>query len=63
MDGKNIGQLSTQDLIYEIAPGKHHIKMYKSHKFDTLIGIAEEDIEVEEGKSLIVKYSAPLMVN
>ena len=23
----------------------------------------EEDIEVEEGKSLIVKYSAPLMVN
>lgn len=63
VDGKNIGQLSTQDLIYEIAPGKHHIKMYKSHKFDTLIGIAEEDIEVEEGKSLIVKYSAPLMVN
>ena len=45
VDGKNIGQLSTQDLIYEIAPGKHHIKMYKSHKFDTLIGIAEEDIE------------------
>lgn len=48
VDGKNIGQLSSQDLIYEIAPGKHHIKMCKSHKFDTLIGIAEEDIEVEK---------------
>lgn len=63
IDGKNVGKLSNYDFSVELCAGDHRIKMYKSHTYDTFIGFAEEHIDVIEGSDLLVKYSAPMLVN
>jgi len=62
IDGKNIGILRTADFTTELENGRHTIKMYKSHKYDTFIGFAETEVNIEEGRDLLVKYSCPMVV-
>ena len=63
IDGKNVGVLAKENLRFSLAPGKHSIKMYKSHTMGTFIGAAEVIIDIIEGERLFARYSAPLMVN
>ena len=63
IDGKNVGKLTRNDQSIELEAGTHTIKMYKSHTYDTFIGFAETTIQLEEDEKLMVKYSAPMMVN
>lgn len=63
IDGKNAGVLSRNNQEIELSVGQHTIKMYKSHTFDTFIGFAETTIQLGENEQLMVKYSAPMMVN
>lgn len=63
IDGKNIGELSTSDFTIELTPGIHKVKMYKSHTYDTYIGFAESEINLSENENLLIKYSAPMLVN
>lgn len=63
IDGKNAGKLSLTNQVIEIPAGEHTVKMYKSHTFDTFIGFAESVINVTDDEQLMVKYSAPMMIN
>lgn len=63
IDGKNAGKLSLTNQIVEIPAGEHTVKMYKSHTFDTFIGFAESVINVTDDEQLMIKYSAPMMIN
>lgn len=63
IDGKNAGKLSLVNQIIDVSSGEHTVKMYKSHTFDTFIGFAESAINVTEDEQLMVKYSAPMMIN
>lgn len=63
IDGKNAGKLSLTNQIVEIPAGEHTVKMYKSHTFDTFIGFAESVINVTDDERLMIKYSAPMMIN
>lgn len=63
IDGKNAGKLSLTNQIIEVSSGEHTVKMYKSHTFDTFIGFAESTINVTDDEQLMVKYSAPMMIN
>ena len=63
IDGKNAGKLTLSNQIVNVEPGEHTIKMYKSHTFDTFIGFAESVITVGADEKLMIKYSAPMMVN
>lgn len=63
LDGKNIGKLSRTNQEIDVLPGKHTIKMYKSHSYDTFIGFAESTIDVDETEELMVRYATPMAVN
>ena len=63
IDGKNVGKLSRTNQEVELSEGEHTIKMYKSHTYDTFIGFAESTITLVGDEKLMVKYSAPMMVN
>lgn len=63
IDGKNAGKLCLTNQIVEIPAGEHTVKMYKSHTFDTFIGFAESVINVTDDEQLMIKYSAPMMIN
>ena len=63
IDGKRVGQLSQSDLIIEVAPGVNEIKMYKTHTYDTFVGVAEVRVNFEEDKDLVLRYSAPMVVS
>ena len=63
VDGRNLGRLTGENQTIEVAPGKHQVKMYKSHSYGTFIGFAETTVEVGEGEQLMVRYSAPMMVS
>ena len=63
IDGKNIGQLGIDDFIIELTEGKHKIKMYKSHTYDTYIGFAETEIDVKDNEKLLIRYAVPMLVN
>lgn len=63
LDGRNIGILGLDDVEIEVAPGRHHVKMYKSHKFETLIGFAESSVEVGEAERILVRYAPPLVIS
>ena len=63
IDGKNAGKLSLTNQIVAIPAGEHTVKMYKSHTFDTSIGFAESVINVTDDEQLMIKYSAPMMIN
>lgn len=63
IDGKNAGKLTSVNQTIELPAGEHTVKMYKSHTFDTFIGFAEQTISLGEDESLMVKYSAPMMVS
>ena len=63
IDYKNIGELHECDVIVELTAGRHKIKMYKSHTYNTFIGFAEIEVELKENECLVLKYSAPLVVN
>ena len=62
IDGKRVGEIGTTDLVVDVEPGQHTIKMYKSHTYDTYIGFAEITLHVETGKDLTLRYSAPMVV-
>lgn len=62
IDGKMVGEVGISDLIIDVEPGQHTIKMYKSHTYDTFIGFAEVNLNVEDGKDLTFRYSAPMTV-
>lgn len=63
IDGKNIGKLSFSNQTVELPAGKHTIKMYKSHTYDTFIGFAQSTIDLTEEDYFMVRYSPPMMVN
>jgi len=63
IDSKNIGILGETDLVLGLENGEHTLKMYKSHKMGTFIGIAESRFTILEGEKLFARYSSPMMVN
>lgn len=63
IDGINIGILSRVNQEVAVASGKHTIKMYKSHSYDTFIGIAESTISIDDDENLMVRYAAPITAN
>lgn len=63
VDGKNVGILGNTDFIINVSQGNHKIKMYKSHTYGSFIGNAETEILVSEGEELLIKYSAPMLLN
>jgi hypothetical protein len=63
IDGRNIGKLGFSDFPVTLTAGKHTIKMYKSHTYDTFIGVAEQELFISEPEHLMVKYSAPMVVS
>lgn len=60
IDGKRVGEVGMTDLVIDAYPGQHIIKMYKSHTFDSFIGFADVTLNIEEGKDLTLRYSAPM---
>ena len=62
IDGKRIGEVSRTNLIVDVEPGVHNVKMYKTHTYDTFIGFAEVNINIEESKDLTLRYSAPMVI-
>jgi hypothetical protein len=63
IDGKNIGKLQLVEVIINVSEGAHLVKMYKSHKYETFIGFAESMLNVAEDDKLLIRYSAPMLVN
>lgn len=63
LDGKNIGKLTTENQAIIVSPGKHTVKMYKSHSYGTFIGFSESTIEIDDSEELMVRYAAPMVVN
>ena len=63
IDGINVGKLSEEHFEYAVPIGKHKLKMYKTHSFDTDIGISEVEIDLRENVPLAVKYTCPMHVN
>lgn len=63
IDGKNKGKVSFSNLIIDIPDGEHTIKMYKSYKYDTFIGFAEQKVVLGENDEFMVRYSCPTTVN
>ena len=63
VDGKRVGEVRRTNLVIDLTPGKHTIKMYISHTYDTYIGFAEVDIDIESGKDLTAQYTAPITIN
>ena len=63
IDGKNIGIVSEKSITVDVLPGIHKVKMYKSHEYGTMIGFAEVEVNVEEGKGLTFKYTPPMIIN
>lgn len=63
IDGKNAGKLSLINQTIEVSAGEHTVKMYKSHTFDTFIGFAESTVNVSDDEQLMIRYSAPMMIN
>lgn len=62
IDGKRIGEIGKSDLVVDVEPGQHTIKMYKSHTYDTFIGFAEVTLNVKDEKDLTLRYSAPMVI-
>ena len=62
IDGKCVGEVGMNDLVIDVTPGVHIIKMYKSHTYNHFIGFAETMINVEEGKDLTLTYSPPMLI-
>lgn len=63
IDGKNVGILSRTNQEYDVSAGKHTVKMYKSHSYDTFIGFAESTFNVEDKEQLSVRYATPMAAN
>lgn len=63
INGKNIAVLDDVNLEMSLTEGIYKLKMYKTHTYDTVIGIAEIDINIKTGEKLLVKYSSPMLVN
>lgn len=63
VDGKNVAVLKDKDIEIELDAGKHTIKMYKSHDYNTYIGHAVSEINLSDGEKLVIEYSPPMMVN
>lgn len=63
IDGKNIGKLSSSNQEIELPAGEHKIKMYKSHMYDSFIGLADAVISLADDEKLMVQYSAPMMIS
>lgn len=63
IDGKNVGILSRVNQEFDVAEGKHTVKMYRSHSYDTFIGFAESTFNVEADDKLMVRYAAPMAIN
>ena len=62
IDGKRVGEIGRTNLVIDVEPGEHTIKMYKSHTYDTFIGFAEVSLHIEDGKDLTLRYSAPMVI-
>ncbi len=64
LDGKKVATISLSNAIVNVTPGRHKIKMYKSHSnYNSLIGFAETEINISENETLVIKYHPPLTVN
>lgn len=62
IDGRNVGFLNETDQTFDLSPGKHVIKMYKSHEYGTFIGHAESEIDLKINEKLAIKYSSPILI-
>jgi len=62
IDGRNVGRLGDSDFHVKLEEGKHTIKMYKSHTYETFIGYAETELNISANEHLMVRYSAPMTV-
>ncbi|MCI2086377.1 MAG: hypothetical protein LKJ98_06520 [Olsenella sp.] len=63
IDGRNVAVIGTENVSVDVEPGKHLVKMYKSHDYGSMIGFAEAEIEAKEGESLVFRYAPPMMVS
>ena len=63
INGRNIGKLASTDCFAELPAGKYQLRMYKSHNYGTMIGFAETTVEVNDGDSLLIRYTPPIVVS
>ena len=63
IDGKRAGTVQLTNLEFNLSVGKHTIKMYKSHKMGSFIGVTETTIEINENEQLYARYSPPLVID
>lgn len=63
INGKNIAVLDNLNLEMPLVEGLYKLKMYKTHTYDTVIGIAEVDINIKNNEKFLVKYSSPMLVS
>jgi hypothetical protein len=63
IDGKNVGKVGLSDFEVAVSDDSHLIKMYKSHKYDTFIGVAQATLQISANDKLLVRYSAPMVVS
>ncbi len=63
VDGKKIATIEHTTITREVTPGKHIVKMYKSHQYGSMIGFAESEFTIGEGETLVFRYSPPMMTD
>lgn len=63
INGRNVGKLALSDAFVDVPAGVYHIRMYKSHGYGAMVGFADATVEVQEGMSVLVRYSAPAVIS
>lgn len=63
IDGKNVGILTEDNHEIEVSAGKHTVRIYKSHSYDTFIGFAESTFIIDDNEKLMVRYAPPMATN
>lgn len=63
INGKNAGKLASVDAFVEVPAGRYQIRMYKSHNYGSMVGFADVIVDVKDGESALIRYTAPAVVS
>ena len=63
LNGKNIGKLAETDCFVDLPAGTYQVHMYKSHSYNTMVGFATVSVTVQEGETLLLRYTPPAVVS
>lgn len=63
LNGRSLGKLAATDCFVELPAGRYQLQMYKTHSYGSMIGFADVTVDLHEGEELLVRYSAPAVVN